>query len=105
VAEYARNSCIIEEPASPLWAPQHLKKRNRLIKLSESCHVLKGYKFGIQIPTFVEEALALDEANSNTLWYNAIMKEAANVRIAFEIPKDGRPPPGYKHIQATYDDI
>jgi hypothetical protein len=98
VAEYARDNQIIEEPAFSWWAPHYLKKLKRLIKLSKSRHVRKGYKFGIRIPTSIDEAIRLDNENKTTLWYDAIMKEAANVRIAFEVKEDGKPPPGYKHV-------
>jgi hypothetical protein len=37
----------------------------------------------------------LDKENGNTLWYDAIMKESGNVRIAFDIQK---PPPGYRYV-------
>jgi hypothetical protein len=42
--------------------------------------------------------LTLDKENGNTLWYDAIMKESGNVRIAFELQEDGKPPPGYHHV-------
>jgi hypothetical protein len=73
VAQYARDNRIIEEPAFAWWAPHHLKKLQRLIKLSKTRHVRKGYKFGIRIPTIIEEALMLDKENGNTFWYDAIM--------------------------------
>ena len=50
VAQYARDNDIIEEPAFAWWAPFVLKKLRRLIKLSKSRHIRKGYKFGIRIP-------------------------------------------------------
>jgi hypothetical protein len=37
----------------------------------------------------VEEAMMLEKENEDTLWYNATMKEMQNVRIAFELQKDG----------------
>jgi Reverse transcriptase (RNA-dependent DNA polymerase) len=47
----------------------------------------------------VEDALALDKANGNTLWYDAIQKEMSNVRIAYNILEAGASPPiGYKCI-------
>jgi Reverse transcriptase (RNA-dependent DNA polymerase) len=59
----------------------------------------KGYKFGIRIPNTIEEAIALDRENGNTLWEDAIMKEANGVNIAFEVREDGKPPLGFKHVQ------
>jgi hypothetical protein len=101
VAQYTCDNQIIEEPAFAWWAPHYLKKLKRLIKLSKTRHVRKGYKFGIRIPTTIEEALMLDKENGNTLWYDAIMKESGNVRIAFDIKVDGKPPPG----RSPYDDF
>lgn len=99
VAQYAKENRLIEEPAFAWWAPHVLKKLIRLIKMSRSKHVRKGYKFGIRIPSSVEEALDIDRENKNTYWYDAIMKEMENVRVAFEtVPSDGKPPPGYKYV-------
>jgi hypothetical protein len=50
VAQYARDNQIIEEPAFAWWAPHYLKKMKRLIKLSKSRHIRKGYKFGYGYP-------------------------------------------------------
>ena len=42
------------------------------------------HKFWIRVPKSVDEALAIDKENGNTLWYSAIQKEMKNVRVAFE---------------------
>lgn len=94
VAEYARDNRIIDEPAFTWWAPYVLRKKQRLIKLTKKRHVRKGFKFGIQLPHTVDEALRLDAQNGNTYWYDAIMKETKNVMVAFEIKENdvnGRP--------------
>jgi hypothetical protein len=106
VAQYAKENLLIEEPAFAWWAPHVLKKLIRLIKMSRTKQVRKGYKFGIRIPTSVAEALALDKENNNTYWYDAIMKEMKNVRIAFEIVPTGQKlPPGYQFVglMMTFD--
>ena len=41
-------------------------------------------KFGIRDPKSVNEALAIDRENVNTLWYTSIQKEMNNVRVSFE---------------------
>ena len=84
LAQYAKDNRLIEEPAFDWWAPHVLKKMIRLIKMSKARQVRKGFKFGIRIPTSVAEALELDKENGNTFWYDAIMKEMTNVRIAFD---------------------
>jgi Reverse transcriptase (RNA-dependent DNA polymerase) len=47
------------------------------------------YKFGIKVPKTVREALEIDKEANNTLWLDAIRKEMANVRVAFEEWQDG----------------
>ena len=99
VAQYAKDNRLLEEPAFEWWAPHVLKKLNRLIKLTRTKHIRKGFKFGVRIPSSVEEALAIDMELSNTLWFDAIMKEMKNVRVAFEIlPNGTKPPPNYNHV-------
>ena len=99
VAEYAVLNRIDEEPAFDWWVRDILKKKKRLIKLTKSKHIRRGYKFGIRMPTSVKEALEIDRQNKNTLWYDAIMKEMKNVRVAFDIKeRKTKPPPGYKHV-------
>jgi hypothetical protein len=53
-----------------------LKRERRYVHLSK---LRKGdgkrYKFGIKIPTTIQEALAFDKENGNTLWQDAIKKE------------------------------
>jgi Reverse transcriptase (RNA-dependent DNA polymerase) len=90
---------IETEPAFDWWVRHVLKKQKRLIKKSVRRHIRQGYKFGIRIPRTVEEALAFDAENGNTLWHDAILKETGNVRIAFNVLEPGEePPPGYKLI-------
>ena len=45
----------------------------------------KTHKFGVQIPTSVEEAKELDRQNGNNLWMEALSKEMYNVGVAFKI--------------------
>jgi hypothetical protein len=94
-----KDNNLIEEPAFAWWAPHYLKKLHRLIKLSKSRHIRKGFKFGIRIPNSIAEALAFDCENGSTLWEDAIKKESGGVRTAFEIKEDGKPPPGYKAVK------
>jgi hypothetical protein len=99
VAQYAVDNQIEHEPAFEWWVCGVLKKKTRLIKTMKKRHARRGYKFGIQIPMTWEEAIALDKANGNNLWLEAIMKEMTNVRIAFEVQDKGKSPPvGYRRI-------
>ena len=45
-------------------------------------------KFGIAVPGTVDEAYALDKANGNSFWSDAIEKELKNVRVAFKLLDD-----------------
>ena len=56
-----------------------------------------SHKYGIQIPTSVEDAKNIDRNNGTTLWKDAISKEMNNVGIVFNIlQEDESLPPGYK---------
>ena len=46
-------------------------------------------KYGIDIPSTVEEAHKMDEKNGNTLWGDAINKELSSVMVAFQLVEDG----------------
>ena len=51
------------------------------------------------MPKTVKEATELDAKNGDTKWMDAISKEMKNVRVAFDILKDGdRAPIGHKKI-------
>ena len=72
--------------------------------MSQSRHQRSGFKFGIRIPRTTKEAKEIDKEDNSQDWHNAIMKEMANVRVAFKIQDHGTappPPPGYKKIPLT----
>ena len=49
------------------------------------------------MPKTVKEAAKLDAKNGDTKWLDEISKEMINVRVAFDILKDGyRAPIGHK---------
>ena len=92
-AEYAVAQGIDHEPAFNWWVKKVLKKRERIISLvrkRQTRYLRKTHKFGIECPKTVEEALALDKKNGNTLWQDAIALEMKNVRVAFKILEDGQ---------------
>jgi hypothetical protein len=60
---------------------------------------LKGLQDWHTLPNSIEEALALNKENGNTLWYNDTMKEMENFRIAFELQPNMANSPGYKPVQ------
>lgn len=89
VAEYVTKAEIADLPAFAWWVPYVLKKRNRIIAKVQSRMKKANVMYGVEVPRTVEEAYILDEKNGNTLWREAIAKEMANCRIAFEILDNG----------------
>ena len=77
-----------------------LAKRNSIIGNLKSKYWVQTHKFGVNIPTTVQESKAFDEENGNTLWWDAICKEMKNIRPDFDVwYKDILVlPPGYQNI-------
>jgi hypothetical protein len=98
VAQYAIENRIDLEPAFDWWVHDVIKRKQRLIKMSQSYRLRTGYKFGLRVPNTVEEALEIDKERGDTLWQDAINKEMKNVRIAFDIRSDKTAPPGFQLI-------
>ncbi len=99
VAEYATAHGIAQESAFSWWVKDVLKRKDRIINAVRARHVKRNYKFGIQIPSTVEEALEIDKGTRTTFWHDAIQKEMKHNSIAFEFlePED-KVPIGYKKI-------
>lgn len=99
-AKYTQQSQISDKPAFAWWTGHVLKKHNRILAKIKSKYWTQTHKFGIRIPKSVKEARKLDSDNGNTLWWDAIMLEMKNVRIAFE-EFDGEErdiPPGFQEV-------
>ena len=79
-----------------------MKKRGSIISLvkkRQTIYLKKTHKFGVEMPKTVKEAAKLDANNGDTKCMDAIPKEITNVRVAFDIPKDGdRAHIGHKQI-------
>ena len=84
VAEYCVHSRISAKQAFAMWVPYVLKKCNRIIVKVKSKSWIRTHKFGIWVPKSAQEAKIIDEQNGDTLWWDSIFKEMANVRVAFE---------------------
>ena len=101
-AEYAVTNDIDTEPAFNYLIPPTLRKHDiiiSLVKKRQTIYLKKTHKFGIEIPKTVKEATKLDANNGDTKWMDAILKEMTNIRVAFDILKDGyRGPIGHKQI-------
>ena len=61
-----------------------LRRRNRIIAKAKAKYWRTTHKFGIRVPKSVDEALAIDKENGNTLWYTSIKKEMNNFCVGFE---------------------
>ena len=84
LAEYAVTNKLEKTPQFAWWVPHVIKKRAAIVKKVKSKYWDRTTKFGIKIPKTVQEAKRYDQENGNTLWWDAICQEMANVRIAFE---------------------
>ena len=97
VADYAEKVGIANEAAFAWWVPFTRRKRDAIIGLVKARVLKRTHKYGVEVPSTVKEALALDAKNGNTFWADAIKKEMFNVGIAFEILDDDQHiPVGWK---------
>ena len=98
-AEYACLHQIDDQPMFAWWVNYVLKKRDSIVMKIKNRRTKKNMKFGIVVPSTVEEALVLDKANRNNHWEKALEKEYSRVRISFKLLEDGENiMPGYKKI-------
>ena len=91
-SEYAVTDDIDTEPAFNYWVPHTLKKRDSIISLvkkRQTRYLKKTHKFGIEMPKTDMEDDKLDAKNGATKYMDAILKEMTNVRVSFDILKDG----------------
>ena len=65
LAEYARLHQIDDQPMFAWWVNYVLKKRDSIVMKIKTRRTKKNMKFGIVVPSIVEEALAFDKANKN----------------------------------------
>ena len=72
-----------------MWVEHVLKNRDRTIGRYQK----KINKFGLDLAKTMEEALALDAKNENTLWAEAISDEMENFRLAFKVLPDEKSVP------------
>ena len=93
LAEHAVSRGIQQEPAFAWWVNNTIRRRNAILSAVKSRMRKKTHKYGLEIPTSIEHAKAIDKANGNTLWMDALKKEMYNVGVAFEILEDGAPAP------------
>ena len=78
-AEYSISQGINKEPAFNWWVPHVIRKRDRIINKVVRRTRKANMKFGIVIPTTVDDAYRIDAENGNTYWTESIKKEMDSV--------------------------
>ena len=74
IEEYAAGNIISEESDFAWWVPYTLKKRDHIIAKIKARLLKKSHKFGVEVPTLVEEAYKTDKKNNNNICHEAIKK-------------------------------
>ena len=98
-AEYVVSRGLESEAAFAWWVPRVMRKKSHIIMQIRHRVPKKSLKFGISVPSSVEEAIKFDRENGNSLWRDAINKEVKNVQVAFKIVEnDSDLPVGSKLI-------
>ena len=81
--------------------PLDLEERDRIISAVNKRYHKRTHKFGFEIPKGLVPAQAIDVANGDTVWQDAIAKEMAAVRISFKPLEEGQEPPvGYQYMKS-----
>ena len=76
-----------------------LKKRDMLVNKVKSRCQKNIFKFGVEVPLRVEDALRTYWVNCNTLWNDSIGKEMNNSRVDFNsVDRDNHASVGNKEI-------
>ena len=100
LAEDAKIQKIDEEPAFVWWVLFVLKKRDHIISAVQARVKKRTRKYGILVPTTVEETYALDKQNNSSCWRDVIKKEMKNVIVAFDLlDKGDKPPVSYAKLK------
>jgi len=100
VIDYVHLHNLQDEPAFAWWIPMYTQYRDRIIKSVKTRTAKRNVKFGIKIPTSVEDALKIDRETNTTYWGDAIEKEMRNNRVAFQIlSPNEKVPQWYKFIR------
>jgi hypothetical protein len=73
-SDFAVSRNINDEPAFAWWTPFILRKRDRVISGMIARVKKVKHKYGVELPTTVQEAFDLDKKNGNTLLRDALNK-------------------------------
>ena len=83
--EYAVQSRMFKESSFVWWIHHDIQKRNQIIAKIKYRYWTRTHKFEIKTPKTIEMARLYATENCNTLWWDAILKEMSNLRLAFEL--------------------
>ena len=102
--EYAVQSRISKEQVFVWWMYHVVKKRNQIIAKIKSKYWTRTHKLGTKVPEIIEMAEMYDTENGNNLWWDAILKEMANIILTFELfdIEEKKIPPGFQQFK-PYD--
>ena len=84
IAEYAKIKGIATEPAFTWGVNYEIREKSAIISKIKSLYWQTTHRYDVRLPKTTAEALRIDYENGDTLWWDAICKEMANVRVAFE---------------------
>ena len=87
VAEFVVARGLSNDPAFEWWVPYTLRKRDKIVSSITTRLRKITHKYGIEIPSSIDQAQKIDSGNGDSLWNQAITKEMTNVKVAFEILK------------------
>ena len=110
-ANYASKNDILHLPGWRRFR-RYVQKGKVMLRAMRRVQVMKAlmdpglkYQFGIRVPRTYREAVAIDKANGNTLWQDAIQKELDQIR-EYEtfIPRPDlkSPPEGYQFVRVHF---
>jgi hypothetical protein len=98
-AEFAKARSIADESAFAWWVPYTLRKRDIILSKINARIRKTTHKYGIEIPTSVDNAMEIDRSNNNTFWKDALAKEMTEVGVAFEVlEEDMKAPIGWRKV-------
>jgi len=78
ISKYGASKGILNKPGWE-WTDGFLPRAEELREMVQALHIATHdsarFKFGVQVPKNVKEALEFDKHNKNTLWEDAIATE------------------------------
>ena len=117
LAQYAKDNMLENHPGWK-WARKITKNNKKLLRMTRIMNTqrreqhanrnTKKFKFGVEVPRSVKDALRLDRENRNNKWHDAIKKELEQLMEfnTFNVLGPGEKPPDdytYVPLLMTFD--